>query len=123
MSSYSFDFEIERYQDKDTNEYLSNVPEGTDDDFEHDLVYIILEVKGSGYYSPGKYHAAPEDCYPDDLSAEIDSVVDDQGNDWYDKLTKNEISSIMEKLQTMIVDGSSYGDSYEDYSCDEWEYV
>jgi len=114
-----FEFEIERYKDRETGdlfkeEDLSNL----DDDFEYDLVNVTLTVEGNSYYHPGVSGKYPEDCEPDDGGTEIESVVDTLGNDWYNKLTRNERESIKERIAEMAKDFDNF-DPPDDYDYDD----
>lgn len=133
MKKYSgnttFDFEIERYRDKETGNYylVSDVPDRSDDNFEFEYETITLEVSGSSYFVPGKISGPPEDCYPDEGDTEIESVIGPDGKDWYDRLSSSEINSIMSALAENVensdyddYDGSD-DDRYDDYYDPSWD--
>ncbi len=110
----SFTYTIERFRDTDTNQYIDHC-DVEDDDFGYSLEMIDLKVSGSAYYRPGKYSAAPEDCYPDESDVEVDSVIGPDNQDWYCLLSQKEI----EDIETQIVDMVSSGDTlYDNYDYD-----
>ncbi len=128
MSGYSgtasFEFEIERYKDKESGELVTHdkVPV-SDDDFEFEYQTITLQVEGSSYFTPGKYHGLPENCYPDEGDTEIESVIGPDGKDWESRLTNEEREAILNMIaeeaqnQEPDYDEDDYDDSYdfEDY--------
>lgn len=113
--STNFTFEIERYRDKETGDYLllDAVPASSDDNFEFEYETISLEISGNSYYSPGKYHALPEDCYPDEGDTEIESVIGPDGKDWYNLLTDQERSHIIDMISENVSSGSDGRDDYD----------
>lgn len=132
MKKYSgnttFDFEIERYRDKENGNYylVSEVPDRSDDNFEFEYETITLEVSGSSYFVPGKINGPPEDCYPDEGETEIESVIGPDGKDWYDRLSSSEIDSITSMLAENV-ENSDYDDydgpddRYDDYYDPSWD--
>lgn len=120
----SFEFEIERYKDKESGELVTHdkVPV-SDDDFEFEYQTITLQVEGNSYFTPGKYHGLPENCYPDEGETEIESVIGPDGKDWESRLTDEERESILNMIaeeaqnQEPDFDEDDYDDSYdfEDY--------
>lgn len=116
--SANFQFEIERYLDKDSKEtlFLSDLPESSGDDFEFEFKIIELQVTGHASFYPGKYSGPPEDCYPDESESEIESVVGPDGKDWYHLLTDSEREAILNLIEDQVVNSS-----YEDYSEREYE--
>jgi len=126
--SCEFEFKIERYIQKNSNEnniskkyFIENELEP---DIDYDIEIISLNISGNGYYYPGVYHAEPENCYPDESDLEIDSVTDSDGNDWYYLLTATEIDSITSIISENISsndcdqyerDEDYYNDYYDDY--------
>lgn len=122
MSGYSgdtsFDFEIERYRDNQTDQLL--VEPLNDDEVRFTYNVITLQVEGRSYYQPGRSYGPPENCYPDEGDTEITSVIGPDGNDWTDKLTEREKDSIIEMIQENVSDGldgpdpDDYYDDYED---------
>jgi hypothetical protein len=128
MSGYSgtasFEFEIERYKDKESGELLSHDKVKPDDDgFEYEYQTIALQVEGRSYFAPGRTYGPPENCYPDEGDTEIESVIGPDGKDWESKLTDEERESIMTMIDENVrdqepdVDEDYYEDSYdfEDY--------
>jgi|GEM_PF-6117516 len=111
-----FQFEIERYKDRETGELFSekDLP-NLEDDFEYDLVSVTLVVEGNSYFNPARYSRYWEDSAPADGDTEIESVVDANGNDWYGKLTGDELDSILERIAEMSKDSSYDYDSSDDY--------
>lgn len=93
---------------------VGDAPEGAE------VVVIALLLEGEGYFTPGVTWAAPEDCYPDDGSAEVLSAVDDRGEDWIERLTDDEVERAREALLASIQ--SSYDeDRAEDRAYDREE--
>lgn len=120
MSGYSgetsFDFEIERYRDNQTDQFL--VEPLNDDEVRFTYTLINLQVEGRSYFQPGRYHGPPENCYPDEGDTEITSVIGPDGNDWESKLTEKEKDSIIEMIQENVqdgMDGPDPDDYYDDY--------
>lgn len=122
MSGYSgntsFDFEIERYKDKESGEMFAPDLVPNEDDFEYEYQLISLKVEGNAYYAPGKTYGPPENCYPDEGETEIQKVTGPDGQDWEDQLTKREVESILETIQENVssYDGGDYEPDYDDYS-------
>ena len=89
--STTFTFDIERYRDKETGEYFleKDLPPEDDEGFEFVYTTITLTVNGSAYPNTGPYEEG----------VEIDSIVDDDGNDWEYKITESERSCILEDIQ------------------------
>lgn len=99
--SYTFDFEIVRYHNEQTDEWLTN--EQLDNKFEglseeevdrvsssYEETALSLTVNGSGYYTPARIHGDPNDCYPEDSDYELNSATDPGGYDWLSELTEEE---------------------------------
>ena len=118
MKSYSgsvdFEFKIERYYDPKNfistgRKQLINEKD-LDDNIEYELDCITLYVSGGAYYYPGKFFAAPENCYPDESDTEILSVEDENQNDFYNLLTKNEIDDINSLIVNKVQNNLDYDD-------------
>lgn len=117
----SFEFEIERFLDKESGEILTEkeLPENyNEDQFEYKS--IVLEVEGNAYYTPGYTSGLPENCYDSESDAEIESVIDSDGKDWINSLSEDETSSIREKLIERIQNDDSDLD-YDDDKYDRWK--
>ena len=99
--STSFTYEIERYKDKESGEFIleKDLPPDDDEDFEFEYTLILLTIKGSSYYNPGLFSCPPEKSYPDEEDTEIESITDSYGNDWEYKITESERSYILENIQ------------------------
>ena len=113
--SVEFDYEIERYEHKETGEILTEDEKceaAGDDDSMYESITISLTVEGSAHYTPGYTSGLPENCYPDDSDCEIEKVTGPDKKDWYDKLTQREIDRIMEELITKAQDSAA-----DDYDC------
>jgi hypothetical protein len=96
---------IDRYKDLDTGKlYTEREIEEFDLDKKFEYQEVELDVEGNAYYIPGCLDRAPEDCYPDDSNLEIESVTDEDGNDWEPKLTKDEIEMIEDKIINLVKD-------------------
>ncbi len=119
----SFDFEIERYKNKETGTFHSidevekQYPIFDLIDVTHEYIVINLEVEGRSYYERGRSHGLPEDCYPDEGDTEIMSVIGPDGKDWTDKLTASEELSIIDMIQQNVIDGCD-GPDPDDYHDD-----
>lgn len=94
----SFEFEIERYKNKVSGVFVTDV--NPDNEYLFDYELILLQVKGNSHFTSGRYHGAPESCYPDEGDTEIESVTGPDQLDWEDKLTASE----RERIMTMIVE-------------------
>jgi len=116
-----FEFEIERYKDKETGAlYLeSDLPDFDDKEFEFEYVLISLSVSGNSYFTPGKYHGAWEDSYPDEGDTEIESVTDENGKDWSQLLTEYETNAILERIAEFAQDSSYDYDPPDDIYYDD----
>lgn len=113
----SFDFEIERYKDKKTGQYIAYVL-GEVDEERYEYTTISLHVEGRSYFQPGKLYGPPENCYPDEGETEIESAVGPDGKDWTDQLTHSEHDSLLEMIQENVqdgLDGPDPDDYYDDY--------
>ncbi len=112
----NFEFEIERYKDKDTGE-LRTYEQCSGDDFEDEYTIIALMVEGSSYFQQGKCFGPPENCYPDEGEIEIISIMGPDGKDWEDKLTEDERESILQQIDQNVLDdmeGNFEPDNYYD---------
>jgi hypothetical protein len=112
MSNYSgkteFEFEIERVQNIHTKEYF---PLDSDlDSASFTYATINLMIKGSSYYSRGRYYGPPENCYPDEGETEFESAIGPDGEDWKDKLTGSEQDTIMEMIEENVQEGMDDSD-------------
>jgi hypothetical protein len=116
MPGYSgstrFSFEIERYRNRVTGVMYTEEEADAEDGFEYQV--LQLSVEGTAYYQPGKTYGPPEDCYPAEDDVELTSVVDMEGKDWKDRLTKSET----DVMQVMVIDliqmGQEDPDDYDD---------
>jgi hypothetical protein len=71
---------------------------------QYELVDISLDVEGSGYYSPGRIHGDPLDCYPEEFEYELCSITYD-GQDWENLVTDSEREAILEELSDKVYHG------------------
>lgn len=113
----SFDFEIERYKDKKTGQYIAYVL-GEVDEERYEYTTLTLHVEGRSYFQPGKLYGPPENCYPDEGETEIEAAVGPDGKDWTDQLTHSEHDSLLEMIQENVqdgLDGPDPDDYYDDY--------
>jgi hypothetical protein len=123
MSGYSgtasFEFEIERYKDKESGELLTHEKVNPDDDgFEFEYQTFTLQVEGRSYFAPGRCYGPPENCYPDEGETEIESVLGPDGKDWEDKLTSEERESILTMIDEQVQDQEPDVDE-DDYDDDD----
>ena len=107
MSGYSgetsFDFEVERYRNRETGKYLAYLLPGIDpDEFEYEYQVINLKVEGRSYFQPGKYSGPYEDSYPDEGETEIMSVIGPDGTDWESQLTHSERDAILDEIASNV---------------------
>lgn len=116
----SFDFEIERYKDKESGRYLTHsaVPD-EGDDFEYEYTLLNLKIEGRAYFSPGRRYGPPESCYPDEGETEITAVIGPDGKDWEDQLTKVERVSILDTIQDNVSNDCPDYDDTDDYYDEE----
>jgi len=112
----SFDFEIERYKDKKTGQYIAYVL-GEVDEERYEYTTLTLHVEGRSYFQPGKLYGPPENCYPDEGETEIEAAVGPDGKDWTDQLTHSEHDSLLEMIQENVQDGLD-GPDPDDYNDD-----
>lgn len=116
----SFDFEIERWKNKESGELLvfthpNRATIFLDDNFEFELETISLAVEGRAYFQPGKFSGPYEDSYPDSSEAEITVAIGPDGKDWADKLTQDETGAILAMIDERVQDGDPFDpDDYED---------
>lgn len=114
--SVSFEFYIERYKNKISNELKTLDKVHPEDEYLYDYEEITLYVKGSSFFTPGKFYGVPENCYPDEGNTEIQSVIGPFEEDWEDKLTAEE----RERIICMIVEQVQEQDpSYDEDGDDE----
>lgn len=108
--SGSFEFNIERYLHLPTRKYFEpsseEVPSDIEESKEWEYKEIPLTVTGFGYFTPGYVTGAPEDCYPDEGELEIESIKDENENDWMNLLTKDEMKDAEERLTEFCKDDS-----------------
>lgn len=120
MSRYSgnssFEFEIERYKDKDTGELLTyDKIEDDSEEFEYEYTTFSLQVEGRSYFEPGKFSGHPENCYPDEGDTEILSVTGEDGKDWEDQLTDEERGCVICMIEDHVREGECDGPDPDDY--------
>lgn len=63
-----------------------------------ELISIVLTAVGTARIVPAKLSGHPDNWAPDESECEIESVTDEKGNDWLDKITKSEYEDIVDKL-------------------------
>lgn len=111
----TFEFEIERYKDKDTGKMILPSPSnGYGDDFEHEYSTFTLVVEGHASFTPGRLYGPPENCYPDEGEIEILSVIGPDGKDWEDHLTNEERESILNTIEENVQNDGPDPDDYYD---------
>jgi hypothetical protein len=114
-----FQFDIERWSHPSVNELLTSKQMKDNNLHENDCeIHVIpLYVTGWVSFTEGFTSGLPENCYPDESDSDIDSITDDDGNDWINKLSSTEMSEVWKKLEekaSNIEMGDSY--DYDDYS-------
>jgi hypothetical protein len=111
----SFDFEIERYKNRETGKYIAYLLDGIDPEgFEYEYQVLTLKVEGRSYFAPGRSYGPPENCYPDEGETEILECIGPDGKDWTDQLTHSERESIEEQIATEVSEGGD-GPDPDDY--------
>jgi len=100
--SVSFEFYIERYKNKISNELKTLDKVHPEDEYLYDYEEITLYVKGSSFFTPGKSYGSPENCYPDEGNTEIQSIVDSFKEDWDAKITLEERSRIISMIAEQV---------------------
>jgi hypothetical protein len=123
--SVEFDYEIERYKDKESGELYTEtqVEEiGGDIDSKYEGVTINLSIEGSAHYTPGYTSGLPENCYDSDSDSEIESVTGPGKEDWYNKLSSKELEDITDKLIEQVQDNQTdYESCAADDAYDRWK--
>lgn len=122
----NFDFEIERYRDRDTNELVTYNDSIHWDDENFEFIYetISLNIIGHSSYQAGRSYGPPEDCDPSEGDTQIESALGPDGKDWTSKLTAEELSSILLEIQEGVMPDDDYDDDYEpesDRMNDDWD--
>lgn len=106
--SATFNFTVERIQDKISGEYYleEELEDVSSSEFESKFEFtsVELEVTGNSWYVPGEYSRLPEDCYPDEGDTEVESVIGPDDTDWYDQLTSKEIQEMYSELEERCKD-------------------
>ena len=114
-----FQFDIERWSHPSiTDLFTSNqMKDNNLHENECEIHVIPLYVTGWVSFTEGFTSGLPENCYPDESDSDIDSITDDDGNDWFNKLSQSELNDIWKKIGDMS-DRIEMNDSrdYEDYS-------
>lgn len=102
--SVDFDFEVERLKNKSTGQIIpiSKDINISDEDPNFEYLLIHLAVEGESYYTPARTYGPPERCSPSEGETEVISVQDDNGVDWLDKLTKNELETVIELIEQYV---------------------
>ncbi len=118
----TIDFHINRIKDIQTDEYRL-VQEGDDLDREEELDLLI---EGSSYFTPGRMHGLPENCYPDEGETEITSILW-KGKPFPWDLTAKEKDEAEEAINLAVQeddgpDPEDYDDSEDDYDDDQDDY-
>lgn len=91
-----FEFEIERYRDKETQNLLTSYDDFEYDDFEYDYFIIPIQIIGSVL---SKENISKEQFYSvPTIVSKIESAIGPDGKNWLDELTSLEIESIKYKL-------------------------
>jgi hypothetical protein len=127
--SISFVYHVYRFSSNDgsillTSDQLDELFDNAANDAEFSAledrfseVKISLYVSGSGHYTPAKTSGDPADCYDQEFDYELDSVEDDDRNDWKNLLTEDEKDEILSMIAHKVYRGehdydySSYFDS------------
>jgi len=122
--STSFDFEIERYRNKFTNELITFNKEVEGDEFGIVFEYTIitLQIEGRSYFQSGRTYGPPEDCYPDEGDTEVEAVIGPDGTDWHNKLTSDEQGQILMMVQDNCMNDTEDYEEDEDYDDEEEDY-
>ena len=119
----TFEFEIERFKNRQTCEIVDDSHPVEYDSFEY--FTVTLQVTGSSFFQSGKYYGPPESCYPDDGDTALESAVDETGKDWSNLLTDSEVSSILNAIEERVMnDPGDFEDDYEPESGrdhDDWD--
>ena len=64
---------------------------------------ILLDIYGRSYYSPEIYSTCREAACREEKGVELISVLDENGVDWLDKLSKDEYDDIAFKLDEAVI--------------------
>lgn len=79
-----------------------------------EIQVINLCVEAHTSFTPGYLSGLPEDCYPDESSSDIDSITDENGEDWIKNLSTSEMDEIWKMIDDDF-DRHSYDNEYCDY--------
>lgn len=120
--SVEFDFEIERLKDCSSGTYHlvdELVVDENDSNFSFEL--INLTVRGSAYFTPGKYYGPPENCYPDEGDADLESALDSNKKDWQDLLTKEEREILIDEIVARVQEDCEPSSDYESLYLEQYK--
>lgn len=63
-----------------------------------ELISTTLTIEGHVKIVPANFSGHPDNWTPDESECEVESITDEKGNDWSDKVTKSEYENIVTKL-------------------------
>lgn len=66
-------------------------------------VEIELSIYGNSYFTPGRFNALPENCYPDEGGTEIETITLD-GKPWSGELTDEETEQAEDQLRDAVME-------------------
>jgi hypothetical protein len=99
----TIEFEVERYKNIVNGNLVQDIvyPDSQDN---YEQTVIGLKVDGSAYFIPGRYNSRYEDCYPDEGDVEIETIFDEEGNDWLftNNLSHKEKSDIIKAIDKAV---------------------
>lgn len=111
----SFTFNVQRYLDSDTGIYYhpDNKPEFLS---EKDYKLVPLFIKGHSFFTIGRTSGPPDLCYPDEGETNIESITGPDNVSWEDKLSDEEIESVLSEIDSKVQDDYHwYDDDDDDY--------
>lgn len=121
--NYDFQFDVERWSHPSTPKLLTadDLKLQKLDENECSVIVIPLQINGWVSFTEGYTSGLPENCYPDESESDIESVTDENGEDWINKITPNEMDQLWKKLDDMF-DRHNYNSSdYDDRDYSDYE--
>ncbi len=122
-SKYSFQFDIERWTHPSCPELLTKdqLQEKNLNEDSAEVKVIILFVEGYVSFTEGNTSGLPENCYPDEYDSEIESIVDESGEDYFNKVSASEMKEIWQTLDNHFSNDDCHDDQYYDRDYSDYD--